>query len=88
MQQARQRWRWIVTAASIVVPLVLVLASLSYRGGIWLMVALAAGAAASVVLVELGERHHHHPRRASERPDLPGSEQTVRVIDVYGKRVD
>lgn len=86
---SRQPWRWIVAAASVVVPVAAVLGSLSYQGGIWLMVALGAGAAASVLLVELSERHHHHPKRAdSRRPDELRGERTVSVLDVYGKRVD
>jgi hypothetical protein len=42
-----------VATASVVLPLALVAASLTYRGGVWLFVALAVGAAASVALVEL-----------------------------------
>lgn len=87
--QSRQRWRWVVAAASVVVPVAAVLGSLSYQGGVWLMVALGAGAAASVLLVELSERHHHHPKRAEpERLDRLRGDRTVSILDVYGKRVD
>jgi len=45
-----------ITASSVVVPLAVVLLALP-RGGAWLLLALVGGIAASLVLVELGERH-------------------------------
>ena len=49
-----QRWRWIVAAAGVVVPLAAVLGSLRYHSGLWPIVFLAVAAAASVLLVEIG----------------------------------
>jgi hypothetical protein len=42
--------------ASVIIPLAVVVFTLPYHGGLWLLLALAGGAAASVMLVELGER--------------------------------
>ena len=42
--------------ASVIIPLAVVVSTLPYHGGLWLLLALAGGAAASVMLVELGER--------------------------------
>jgi hypothetical protein len=42
--------------ASVIIPLAVVVFSLPYHGGLWLLLALAGGAAGSIMLVELGER--------------------------------
>lgn len=55
-ERRRSRLRWVSAAASVIVPLVVVVLTLPYQGGLWLLLALAGGAAASVMLVELGER--------------------------------
>ena len=44
-----------------IIPLAVVVLSLPYHGGLWLLLALAGGAAASVMLVELGERSNAAP---------------------------
>lgn len=48
--------RLAIAAASVVVPVAVVLLALP-QGGAWLLLALVGGIAASLVLVELGERH-------------------------------
>jgi hypothetical protein len=48
--------RTAITVASVVAPLAVVVLTLPYHGGLWLLLALAGGAACSLVLVELGER--------------------------------
>jgi hypothetical protein len=60
--------RLAIAAASVVVPVAVVLLALP-EGGAWLLLALVGGIAASLVLVELGER------RVSLRPMTaqPGS---------------
>jgi hypothetical protein len=48
--------QWAIAAASAVLPLAVVLFSLPH-GGLWILLALVGGVAASVVLVELGHRY-------------------------------
>jgi hypothetical protein len=55
-ERRRSRLRWVSAMASVIVPLAVVVFTLPYHGGLWLLLALAGGAAASVMLVELGER--------------------------------
>jgi hypothetical protein len=50
--------------ASVIIPLAVVVLTLPYHGGLWLLLALAGGAAASVMLVELGERTDAAPASA------------------------
>lgn len=57
----KSRLRWVSAAASVIIPLAVVVFSLPYQGGLWLLLALAGGAAASVMLVELGERSDAAP---------------------------
>jgi hypothetical protein len=62
-QEAKRRLA--IAAASVVAPLVVVLLSLPL-GGRWLLPALVAGVAASLALVELGERYAA-PAKADRR---------------------
>jgi hypothetical protein len=61
--------------ASVIIPLAVVVFTLPYHGGLWLLLALAGGAAASVMLVELGERADSAPAEpeAAEVVQLPPS---------------
>jgi hypothetical protein len=61
--------------ASVIVPLAVVVFTLPYHGGLWLLLALAGGAAASVMLVELAERSDAAPAEpeATEVVQLPPS---------------
>ena len=79
----KRRLRWVIALGSVIVPLAVVVLSLPYHGGLWLLLALAGGAAASVILVELGERRD----AAGPEPDfLPGSPRLleIQVPDVPG----
>ena len=49
-------WRWILVTASGAVPLAAAVYALRYPGLLWPLVALAAGCAACLVLVDLGTR--------------------------------
>lgn len=72
----KRRLRWAITLGSVIVPLAVVVLSLPYHGGLWLLLALAGGAAASVILVELGERRDD----VGPEPDfLPGS---LRLLEI------
>jgi hypothetical protein len=73
----KRRLQWGVALASVVLPLAIVVLSLPYHGGLWLLLALAGGAAASIVLVELGERSD--ARAKPENTYLPGS---LRLLEI------
>lgn len=73
-------WRWLFAAMSILLPLALVVVSLTYQGGVWLIVTLACAAAASVLLVELSSRDHPVRAWGGARPhEHPPS---LRVIEL------
>jgi hypothetical protein len=55
-EHRRAQRRWLIAGASVVVPVAVVLFALPFQGGIWLLLALAGGTAASVALVELADR--------------------------------
>lgn len=55
-RQRTQRRTWAIAVASVVIPVAVVLFSLPFHGGLWLLLALAGGVSASLVLVELGAR--------------------------------
>lgn len=74
-------WRWLFAAMSVVLPIALVLVSLTYQGGVWLIVTLAFGAAASVLLVELSSRDK--PVRAWGRVREPHEHPpSMRVLEL------
>jgi hypothetical protein len=52
----KTKQRWALATGSVVIPVAVVLFSLPFHGGLWLLLALAGGVAASLVLVELGAR--------------------------------
>ena len=66
---------------SILLPLALVVVSLTYQGGVWLIVSLACAAAASVLLVELSSRDK--PVRAWGRARAPHEHPpSMRVLEL------
>jgi hypothetical protein len=75
-RHSAQRHRWAIVAASVIAPLAAVLLSLQYRSDSWLLIALAVGAAVSVVLAELGSRDAG-PAAPATRP-APGT--PLRVV--------
>lgn len=56
MDDKRTTQRWAIAAASVVAPVAVVLLSLPFQGGLWLLFALAGGVATSIALVELSGR--------------------------------
>lgn len=74
-----KRLRWAIAVASVVVPLAVVVLTLPYHGGLWLLLALAGGAAASIVLVELAERSDDAAGPEGDGAQLPGS---LRLLEI------
>lgn len=73
-EHRRSRLRWVSATASVIIPLAVVLLALPYHGGMWLLLALVGGVAASIVLVELAERTNVAPAEPeAEVTHLPRS---------------
>jgi hypothetical protein len=70
----RSRLRWVSATASVIIPLAVVVLALPYQGGLWLLLALVGGVAASIVLLELAERNNVAPAEPeAEVTHLPRS---------------
>jgi hypothetical protein len=56
MGERKRTQAWAIAVATVVLPVAVVLLALPFHGGLWLLLALAGGTSASLVLVELAAR--------------------------------